>query len=154
MFTVNLDEVETTEIMYSITRGGWLYYVGKCRLAEFGRFPDARWHSVMGPLMRNPEFLKGASAMVLGVGPGNTQKTHDQFWDFILAMKPQHRPEPKPSVTKGRKTREIIHNETGEVYRSASEACEALELQQAALSRHLNGLIRHVKGQTFSYVDE
>lgn len=51
---------------------------------------------------------------------------------------------------------EVRHIETGKIYKSASEACEALNLKKPAMSNHLNNREENptVRGMTFERVEK
>lgn len=157
MFTFNVEELQTDEVIYSISHGGWLYYVGRCRLPEFAQLPDARWHSEVGPRLKNEQFAREAVVMILATGKPQTATSYDaldKHWAFVNSMNPQFRPEPKPIVRTGRKTREVLHVRTGQIYASASEVCREFGIAASNMSNHLNGMIGHVKGEKFIYLDE
>lgn len=49
----------------------------------------------------------------------------------------------------------VICNDTGVVYRNASEACRALQIQPPRMSNHLKNKAGHktIRGLTFSYIE-
>lgn len=157
MFVMKFSTLTETEVIYSVTFENWLYYVGRCTLAQFPQLPDARWHPEMSKLLGTPEFAAGAVVTMLATGPAPTDRDHsffDKHQDLIEAMKPTNRPAPRPKAHGGRKTRAVIHRQTGELFRSASEAAEHYQIKQSNMSRHLRGLLPHVSNHTFGYVDE
>ncbi len=121
-------------------------YVGTCRLRDVYKLIEARRNSEWRRIVtdRTPLFLrilqtgdKGemirASASQVRTYPAFPRCNlvgHDAF-----AM-----------------TKALICS-NGETYKSQADAADSLGVSQSAISRHLRGEVRHVRGYTFAYVD-
>ena len=125
---------------------GEVLYVGYDLMADIVSFKTLR---------KNPAFKDDQLYSIVIVGKGETQLVaHEKAVEYRKAMCGLKLPEFNMTASINRRMA-VTCDQTGEVWRTAREACAALGIPTSNMSQHLNRTKGHrsVHGKTFSYVE-
>lgn len=123
--------------------------IGVCKLTDVYRMSEGRVNSEWMRI-----FARGGHVMVRIVAIGD-DKVEMTRWASSHMRGQERIPRCNlHGVNQRGYSRPVRCENTGEVYESQREACEALGLHQSAMSRHLSGAIGKVGGMMFRYVNE
>lgn len=151
MLQVDLKQAGSEIAVYSVAFDGLVCYVGRCKLRELFRTPDAISRPAFAAMLKSAKSVILTVHLVTDDREASAVEWYRQF-DAAFPILNGARVPPRihsahvPNMP-------VVDLETGEIFANASEACAAFGINPGNMSKHLRSMVGFttVAGRRFQY---